>query len=355
MKAWILDSPGGAFNLKDVPIPKAGSGTVVVKLEAVPLLSYMRSYIDGKLPYFYPQRPFTPGTNGIGRIIEVGPEVYGMSVGQRVAVNPYLIANEPSAEPNEILMGLTGITSNSGALLDRWASGTLREYCCVPASTVVPLTGLDDLPAEHLATLAKFIVPFGGLRRGRLMAGETLIVNGATGYFGSAAVLLGQTLGASEIVAVGRNVESLATLKGKIGNQVRAVALSGNTEVDLKQLRGQGNGIDMAFDMVGQAADSAGTLTALRALRRNGRLVLMGSMTVPLPVPYGEMLLNNWEIIGHFMYSAEDYRRLIALVASSQLDLSMIPVKVFALDQLVLAMDAASVMRSLDCVSILMK
>jgi alcohol dehydrogenase len=58
----------------------------------------------------------------------------------------------------------------------------------------------------------------------------------------------------------------------------------------------------MALDMVGAACDPNMTLATLRSLSREGRLVLMGSMTVPLPIPYTEVMLNSWEIIGPFMY-----------------------------------------------------
>jgi alcohol dehydrogenase len=64
----------------------------------------------------------------------------------------------------------------------------------------------------------------------------------------------------------------------------------------------------MALDMAGGAGDANATPAALGALSRGGRLVLMGSMTVPLPLAYAQVLANNWEIIGNFMYSREAIR-----------------------------------------------
>ncbi|MEA3083672.1 MAG: alcohol dehydrogenase [Paraburkholderia sp.] len=77
--------------------------------------------------------------------------------------------------------------------------------------------------------------------------------------------------------------------------------------------------------MVGQAADANATLAALRSLRRDGRLVLMGSMQVDLPIPYGEMLLNNWASIGHFMYTRADYLALVSLATFGQIPLEARP------------------------------
>jgi alcohol dehydrogenase len=94
--------------------------------------------------------------------------------------------------------------------------------------------------------------------------------------------------------------------------------------------------------MVGNASDPRSTLAALTSLRRNGRLVLIGSMTVDLPLPYMQIMLNNWEILGQFMYPASAYRRLIELVRSGLLDLSAIKPKVFPLTELREAMEAAA-------------
>jgi alcohol dehydrogenase len=61
----------------------------------------------------------------------------------------------------------------------------------MPVEAITPAEGPDDVDAAQLAVLSRCIVPFGGLLRGRLAFGETLIVTGATGAYGTAAVLLG--------------------------------------------------------------------------------------------------------------------------------------------------------------------
>ena len=73
--------------------------------------------------------------------------------------------------------------------------------------------------------LNRAIVPFGGLLRGRLGAGETLVVNGATGAYGTAAVLLGIAMGTARVVAAGRNAASLDALVKAAGPRVAAGSL----------------------------------------------------------------------------------------------------------------------------------
>ena len=108
----------------------------------------------------------------------------------------------------------------------------------------------------------------------------------------------------------------------------------------------------LQFNPSTNATDPNATLAALRSLRRNGRMVLMGSMEVDLPIAYREMLINNWELMGHFMYSGEDYRALIALVRSGQLALDAIAVERYAFNALEAAIDAAEEAQGLTCVTV---
>lgn len=350
MKAWMLDQPGKPLALREEPTPQPRRGAVLLRMQAVPLLSYTRAYVEGKLPYAFPPGPFSPGTNGVGCIEAVGEGVFGFRAGQRVAVNPYWRADETVAEPEQVLIGLTGISAGSASLLEDYRHGTLRELAEFPASTVIALDGLDAVPSSRLAALGKFSVPFGGLRRGRLSAGETVAVNGATGYFGSAAVLAALALGAGRVIALGRRAQALTKLVELGAGRVRPVVLTGDGARDVAAIReAAGGGVDLAFDMVGHASDAGATLAALRSLRRNGRLVLMGSMQVELPIPYGEMLLNNWELIGNFMYTRADYLALVSLVASGQLSLDALDVTAYPFAQLEAAIDRAGEAQGLQC------
>lgn len=349
--AWRLQGPGGALQINDIALPKVRPGTVRVRMEAAPILSYLREYVAGKLPYWYPEGTFTPGTNGVGVVEEVGTDVYHFSVGQRVFVHPHLVAAENTAEPAQVLIGLTGISPDSGPMLAAWGDGTLSQHVLMPASVLAPLDGIEARSVEQLASLGKFGVPLGGLLRGRLAAGETLVVNGATGYFGSAAVLLGLALGAERVIAAGRSADVLERIKAAGGPRVHAVILTGDVERDATAIKDAagGRGTHLAFDQVGGASDPRSTLAALKSLHRGGRLVLMGSMTSPLPIPYGELMANDWEVIGNFMYRAGAFRTLASLTRARLLDLDKVNVRTFPMGELPQAMDHAAKMRGLDC------
>ena len=216
---------------------------------------------------------------------------------------------------------------------------------------MTPIDGLDAFDAADLSVLPRFAVPYGGLLRGRLAAAETIVVTGATGAYGSAAVLLSLALGAGRVVAAGRNGAALDALARRGGSRVATVALSGEVEADAKALRSAaGGGAQLAFDMVGAAQDSNATLAALKSLRHSGRLVLMGSMRVPLSISYLEVMLNNLEILGQFMYPQDAFMRLVDLARAGLLDLSAIRTRSFPLADLPSAMEAAATAGGLECI-----
>ena len=336
MKAWLLDRLGGTLELEDAPIPKPRPGGVIVKLEASALMSYLKAYVEGRLPiYSPPEGSFTPGGNAIGIVHAVGPEVYHLKPGQRVVISSHVVADENVPEPAQFLLGITAAGPDAKALQADWRDGTLAEYAHAPKASVTAIDGLDAIDPAQLAVLPRFAVPYGGLIRARLAAGETIIVTGATGAYGSAAVLLAVALGAARVVAAGRNASKLEALKRVGGPRVATVALSGRHQGRRrKPARRRGGGAHTALDIVGNAQDPNATLAALRALRRGGRLVLMGSMGVPLPIPYLDVMLNNLEIVGQFMYPRDVFRRLGELARSGLLDIGAIRTRSFPLEAL---------------------
>ncbi len=356
MKAWRLRRLGG-LELEELDRPQARPGGVVVRMEAAPVLSYMRQVIDGSLGYAMPPFPFVPGTNGVGIVEAAGTGVYHVKPGDRVVLNPHHVVDERVSNPAQILIGLTAMGASRFsdmppeplALQRDWPDGVFAQYASLPAACATPLAGLDDIPAERLAAISKFVVPYGGFLRGQFAPGEVAIVNGASGYFGSAGVLVALAIGAAPVVAAGRDRAVLETVGKAGGSRVRIVALSGDVAADTQALREASDGAaSFALDIVGRAQSAASTAATLGALRRGGRLVLMGSVTQPLSISVGAMLANDWSVIGNFMYPKDAPARIARMISSGILSLSAIAIRRFPLDELPSAMDAAARMRALD-------
>jgi alcohol dehydrogenase len=101
---------------------------VLVRIEAVPLLSYLKRYVEGKLTFYSPPPgKFTLGTNGVGVIQGVGRDVWHLMPGQRVVLSPHFVAGENVEDPAQILIGLTAMGAGTAAMQVDWRDGTLAE------------------------------------------------------------------------------------------------------------------------------------------------------------------------------------------------------------------------------------
>jgi alcohol dehydrogenase len=354
-KAWRLHAPND-LRFDEVETPAPAPDGVLVRIEAGMVLSYMGRVLSGAMPYSLPPMPFVPGTNAIGRVVAVGDQVSHVRSGDRVFLSPHLRADVPDPEPPQILIGLTAMATSDAALAlqARWRDGVFAEIAHWPAACATPLSALDDRPATELIGLAKLIVPYGGLQRTGLCGGQTVIINGASGYFGSGAVMLAVAMGAGRVVAVGRKREALERLSDAFGPRVIPAVVTGDDAAkDLATIRHAARGgADVALDLLGAAKSTSTTLSSLRALKRGGRLVLMGSADVPLELSFREMLANDWEVVGQFMYGRTAPGQLAALAAEGLLDLSKIIVTTFELAEFRRAVETAALMQGLDLTAV---
>jgi alcohol dehydrogenase len=353
-KAWRLHAHND-LRFDDVETPKPAPDGVLVRIEAGMVLSYMGRVLSGQVPYSLPPMPFVPGTNAIARVIAVGENVSHVRPGDRVFLSPHLRGDVPDSDPPQILIGLTTTVTTPAALTMqmRWRDGVFAEIAHWPAACVTPLFDMNDRPAAELIGLAKLIVPFGGLQRTDMRGGDTILINGATGYFGSGAVMLAASMGAGRVVAVGRKREALEMLRDTFGPRVLPAVVTGDAEKDLAIIRKAAGGrADVALDLLGAAKSTSTTLSCLRTLRRGGRLVLMGSAEVPLELSFREMLANDWEVVGQFMYARQAPGQLARLAAEGLLDLKKIVVTTFNLAEFKRAMEAAALMQGLDLTAV---
>jgi alcohol dehydrogenase len=353
-KAWRLHAHND-LRFDDVETPMPAPEGVVVKIEAGMVLSYMDKVMAGTVPYSLPPMPFVPGTNAIARVIATGANVTHVQSGDRVFLSPHLRGDVPDPAPPQILIGLTATVTTEAALAlqMRWRDGVFAEMAHWPAACVTPLTRLDDRPATELIALAKLIVPFGGLQRSGLSGGETILINGATGYFGSGGVMLAVAMGAGRVVAIGRKRAALEQLRDAFGPRVIPAVVTGEAASDLAAIRhAAGGSADVALDLLGSAKSTSTTLSCLRALKRGGRLVLMGSADVPLELSFREMLANDWEVVGQFMYDRTAPGQLAALAAEGLLNLKQVVVTTFKLADFKRAVEAAALMQGLDLTAV---
>lgn len=279
-QAVYLPAKGEPTALVTRETPRAGPGSVVVRVLSAYVISYANEIYGLKRPHRLPT-PFVPGSGAICRVEEAGPDATAVSRGQLVLFDMMVRARD---DPLEFYLSgaLAGMTEASR----RFARGEFRdstyaEYARIPLENCLPLDedrllrGLG-YTVEDLTHLIPPMVPYGGLRDVGLRAGETVLVAPATGKYGGAAVHVALALGA-RVVAMGRNEKSLARLEKFGGGRVSTVRITGDADADAGAIKEKAGGlVDVWLDLSPpEASGSSHFKSCTQALKFGGRISLM--------------------------------------------------------------------------------
>lgn len=270
MKAMLSTAPGGPATLilSDLPAPLPGPGEVRVRVHACGV-NYPDTLIIEDKYQFRPQRPFAPGGEIAGAVDLLGDGVSGLAVGDRV-------------------IGMVG-----------W--GGMAEQVVVKVAKCLKMPA--SMPFDEGAT---FILTYGTSyhalkQRAQLQAGETLLVLGAAGGVGLAAVELGRAMGARVIAAVS-SAEKLALARAH-GADTGVIYPPGPFDKDgTKALAAQfkevcgSDGANVIYDAVGGDYAEA----SLRAIAWEGRFLVVGFPAGIPRIPLNLALLKNCQITGVF-------------------------------------------------------
>ena len=334
MKAAVLRALGSPLSIEDVPEPVLGTGEVIVDVVASRMLAYAGDVYSGRRRYLL-ELPIVPGAGGVGRVRAVGPDATRLSVGDWVSCDPTIRSRDDTISPDIILQGLTAGSEQALRLQRYYHDGAFAEQVRMPTENVGRIGDIDRGDAGRWCALGTMLVPYGGLLAGRLQAGETLVVNGATGTFGGAGVAVAIAMGASRVVATGRNEATLADLERRFGAQVRGVKMSGVEDEDRRQMQqAAGAPIDCILDLLPPVANPSWARAATLSVRPYGRVVLMGGIGADEPLPYGWMMRNCIEVRGQWMYPRDSTQRLVAMIRAGLIRLGEYDIDEFGLDDI---------------------
>lgn len=336
MKAAVLEEFGRPLVVREVPDPVPGGGQVLVEVLAACVLPYAAEVFGGVRRYPL-EPPVVPGVGGIGRLVALGPDATRLRVGELVWCDPTVRSRDDARTPDITLQGWSSRGQGGLALSRHVHDGAFAELMVVPTENVEPVGDLDDDEVVRWSALSVPLVPYGGLLASGLQAGETLLVSGATGNFGSAAVAVGLAMGAGRVVAAGRSTTVLADLRRRFGDRCRTVALVGDDAADTAAMReATGGGADVVLDLMPPEVGAEVVRRAVLAVRERGRVVLMGGVGMlggaDLALPYPWLMRNDITIRGQWMAPREANGRMVALVRSGLLDLARDEVTTFGLD-----------------------
>lgn len=285
MKAIICTAWGepSSLRLEEMPSPTPGPKQVLVRVR-VAAVNFPDALIVAGKYQFKPDFPFSPGGEMSGEIIAIGSEVQRLAVGDKV-------------------VGLVPF-------------GAYAQEAVVDATHIVPL--LADISDEDLELAGSFVLTYGtslhALKdRARAQPGETLLVLGAGGGVGLAAVEIGKLMGLRVIAAASSQEKRDA-----------ALALGADEVIDYgnedlrERVKGltQGKGVDIVYDPVGGDF----TEPALRSVGWRGRYLVVGFAAGDIPkIPINLLLLKGSALVGVFW--GEFVRREPTLNAQNMMQL----------------------------------
>lgn len=297
MKAILSIAPGGpeTLELKDIDAPTAGKGQVVLDVKAIGV-NFPDVLIIEDMYQFKPDRPFSPGGEVSGIVKSIGEGVTGFKIGDRV-------------------LGSTG-----------W--GGMAEEIAIDAARCIPIPG--DMPFDEAAA---FIMTYGTSyyalkNRGAVKPGESMLVLGAAGGVGLAAVELGKAMGMT-VIAAASSQEKVDLCLEK-GADKGLVYQAGTMDRDAQkafsgEIKTLGDGgVDVIYDAVGGSYAEP----AVRAMNWEGRYLVIGFPAGIPKLPLNLTLLKSCDIIGVFWGAAvardpaghaENVAELFALYAEGKI------------------------------------
>jgi alcohol dehydrogenase len=336
MKAAVLKAFGSPLSIETVPDPVLGTGEVIVDVAAAGVLAYAREVLSGERQYEL-DLPVIFGSGAIGRVHSIGPDATRLAAGDWVFCDPTVRSRDDALAPDIVLQGLTYRGAGSQRLHKHFHDGSWAQRLRVPTENAIRIGGIEAADAPRWCCLGTLLVPYGGLLAIGLAAGETVLVNGATGKFGSAGVAVALAMGAASVIATGRNAQVLADLELRFGARLRTVQMVGREEDDRRNILKAAPGpIDVVLDLLPPAATASQVRAAVLAVRPNGRVVLMGGVGLQggedLGLPYRWLMRNNITIRGQWMYPPSAVTRMAAMVRAGLVRFEEFAVTSFDLD-----------------------
>lgn len=280
MKAVRIHEYGGPGVLvyEEVPDPEPGPGQVLVRVEAASVNPIDVAVRENRFPT-PKQPPKILGSDGAGTVVRVGDGVTAVGPGQRVLFSGLGIGSE----------------------------GSYAEYAVIHEAQAVPIP--DSLPAAEAAAIGMaFPTAYYALvTRGGLQAGETVLVQGASGGVGSASLQLARALGA-RVLGTATGEDALALVRD-LGAEAAIDFRHEDVPASVRELT-DGRGVDLVHELVA----SENLAADITMLARHGRVVVTGQGPDPeARLPVGPALAADADV--RFMSLANAGRAGVAAIA----------------------------------------
>ncbi|MFZ5882790.1 MAG: zinc-binding dehydrogenase [Chloroflexota bacterium] len=318
MKAVLFHQHGGPEVLEyaDFPAPEPKPGEALIRLRAAALnrvdVFVRKGWAGLKL-----ELPHIPGADGAGEVVALpslsspptlGGTEGGLKVGDRVVIN----ANLGCGQCEFCLAGKDNMCAN-WHLLGETVRGTYAEYIALPIKQLYKLPEGFDYHRAAASALVYQTAWHSLVTRGKVQAGETVLVVGAGGGVNTASVQIAKFLGA-QVIVVGSDAQKLA----------KAEALGADILIDRSQEEDWSKAVYLATNKRGVdvVVDNVGTtfMQSLRTLRKGGRLLTVGNSGGPkFEIDNRYLFAKHLSILGSTMSTLDEFRQVMDLIVAGKL------------------------------------
>ncbi len=308
MKAVVIEEHGELDKVKlaDIAKSKPGNGEVLIQVKSAALNHldiWVRQGGRAKL-----QMPHVLGSDGAGVISELGAGVDGFAIGDEVLINPGLSCGKcefcKKGEQSEC---------STFSIVGMGRQGTFAEYAAIPMANIYrkpSYLSFDEAAALPLAYVTAWRML---ITRGKLRAGQTLLIHGVGGGVALAALQLAKLAGAFVIVT--SSSDEKLKRAGQLGADQKINYKTTDVASDVREITA-GRGVDIVLETVGAATWDID----FACVRRGGKIVICGVTGGPKAETNLQSLYwNQVTVMGSTMGSNEDFRGMLSAVTAAKM------------------------------------
>jgi threonine 3-dehydrogenase len=337
MRALVKLKPEAGIWMQDVPIPDVGPNDVLIRVAKTSIcgtdlhIVAWDEWAASTIP-----APMTIGHEYVGTVTEIGPEVQGLSIGQRVSGEGHIVCGRCrncQAGRRHLCIKTVGVGVNR--------PGAFAEYVAIPGTNVQPVP--DDVPDD----IASILDPLGNAVHTALhfdLVGEDVLITGA-GPIGMMAVAVARHVGARFVVVTDVN-EYRLRLAASMGADRELHAARDSLSVAMEDL-GMREGFDVGLEMSGNPSALHDMITHMN---NGGGIALLGIPPRQAPIDWNDIVFKGLTlqgIYGRRMF--ETWYKMLAMLQTG-LDVSPVITHHFAASEYE---EAFEVMRSGECAKVI--
>ncbi|MDM5336415.1 NAD(P)-dependent alcohol dehydrogenase [Fictibacillus enclensis] len=310
------------IELKKFGVPAPKDNEVLIRVRAVGLCgSDIHYYEHGRIGGYVVEKPIILGHEVSGDIVAVGEKVQNLKEGQRVAIEP----GATCGECEHCKAGRYNLCPDVEFLATPPYDGAFCEYVAMREDLVFPIP--DGMSYETAALVEPFSVGVHAITRGRLEAGESVIIMGM-GPIGMVTAAAAKMAGARQIIGVDLEQSRLNTAK-----EMGVTHTINLREDDLAQKLNEftaGRGVDLAIETAGSPKAVQGTIASVR---KGGRVAIVGmSPQDEVPMNVAQIIDKEIDIMGVFRYH-HTYPKALEMLSKAEVNIENIITDKYTMEQ----------------------